>query len=71
MRFYKLLDTECGLDVYINPKSIQFYTYHETSVEIYLRSKEYMFVDKSDFENMMILEGAREYWNTPNITEYP
>ena len=61
MRFYKLLDTECGLDVYINPKSIKYYTYHETSVEIFLRSKEHMFVDKSDFKNMLILEGVDEY----------
>lgn len=61
MNFYKLLDTECGLDVYINPKAIEYYVYHETTVEIYLCSKEYMYVDKSDFINMMILEGAREY----------
>ena len=61
MNFYKVLDTECGLDVYINPKSIEYYIYNETSVEIYLHSKEYMNVDKSDFTNMMVLEGAREY----------
>lgn len=61
MNFYKLLDTECGLDVYINPKSIEFYTYHETTVEICLHSKEYMYVEKSDFENMLFLERINEY----------
>ena len=61
MRFYKLLDVECRLDVFINPKSIEYYVYHDKKVEIYLHSKEYMYVDKSDFENMMILEGVDEY----------
>lgn len=27
-------------------------------------------IDKSDFENMMILEGAKEYWNTRHTIEY-
>ena len=62
MNFYKLLDTKYGLDVYINPKSIEYYVYHEASVEIYLHSKTFLHVDKSDFTNMMILEGVNEYW---------
>ena len=61
MTFYKLFDVECELDVYINPKSIEYYVYHEKKVEIYLKSKEYMHVDKSDFEKMLILEGIDEY----------
>ena len=61
MNFYKLLDIELGSDVYINPKYIQYYVYHETSVEIYLLSKEFIHVDKSDFTNMLILEGVNEY----------
>ena len=64
MSFYKLLDTKSGLEVYINPKSIECYVYHETSVEIYLHSKVFMYVDKSDFTNMLILEGIDEYWQT-------
>ena len=61
MNFYKLLDTEYGLDVYINPNVIEYYVYHETSVEIYLHSKKFLHVDKSDFTNMLILEGVDEY----------
>ena len=61
MNFYKLLDTKSGLEVYINPKSIECYVYHETSVEIYLHSKKFLHVDKSDFTNMLILEGVDEY----------
>ena len=61
MNFYKLLDTKSGLHVYVNPKSIECYVYHETSVEIYLHSKIFMYVDKSDFTNMLILEGVNEY----------
>ena len=61
MNFYKLLDTKYGLDVYINPKSIEYYVYHESSVEVYLHSKNFLHVDKSDFTNMLILEGVNEY----------
>ena len=67
MNFYKLLDTKYGLDVYINPKYIQYYVYHDTSVEIYLHSKKFLHVDKSDFTNMLILEGVNEYWSN-NLT---
>ena len=52
MNFYKLLDIELGSNVYINPKSIVYYVYHDT------------YVDKSDFTNMLILEGVDEYWQT-------
>lgn len=61
MNFYKLLDIECWLDIYVNPKSIEYYVYQDESVEINLYSKEHIYVDKSDFNNMMILEGANEY----------
>ena len=61
MNFYKLLDIELGLDVYINPKSIEYYVYHDTYVEVYLHTQQYMHVDKSDFTNMLILEGIDEY----------
>ena len=68
MTFYKLLDIKSGLHVYVNPKYIQYYVYHETSVEIYLYSKVFMYVDKSDFTNMLILEGVDEYWQTTLTT---
>ena len=60
--FYKLLDVECGLDVYLNPKSIEYYVYKDKYVEIYIKPQKYMHVDKSDFENMLIFEGIDEYW---------
>ena len=64
MNFYKLLDTKYGLDVYINPNSIEYYVYHDTYVEVYLHTQRYIHVDKSDFTNMLILEGVDEYWQT-------
>ena len=68
MNFYKLLDIELGSDVYINPKSIVYYVYHHTYVEVYLHTKQYMHVDKSDLTNMLILEGVDEYWQTTLTT---
>lgn len=34
----------------------------------FFKSGEYADVNQSDFENMMILEGAREYWNKQHTT---
>ena len=64
MNFYKLLDIELGSNVYINPKSIVYYVYNDTYVEVYLHTQQYIHVDKSDFTNMLILEGVDEYWQT-------
>ena len=64
MKFYKLLDIELGSNVYINPKSIVYYVYNDTYVEVYLHTQQYVHVDKSDFTNMLILEGVDEYWQT-------
>ena len=64
MNFYKLLDIELGSNVYINPKSIVYYVYNDTYVEVYLHTQQYVHVDKSDFTNMLILEGVDEYWQT-------
>lgn len=61
MTFYKLLDIENNVDVYVNPTKIEFYVYHSKSVELCFTSNEYIMVNKSDFENMMILEDANEY----------
>ena len=70
MTFYKLtLVGECK-DIYVNPKSIMCYIYEDNNVDIFLNGGDYITVDKSDFENMMILEGAREYWNTQQSTEF-
>ena len=60
MNFYKLTDIETGQDVYINPKTIEYYMRGEDYVQLETSSM-YMHVSLSDFENMMILEGAREY----------
>ena len=70
MTFYKLFDYRTKQDVYLNPNTIVYYVYNHTYVEIYLLSREHITVDKSDFENMMILEGAIEYWNTQQSTEF-
>lgn len=72
MRFYKLSDISTNYDIYVKPKHIELYVYHDKDVEyveIRFTSGEYADVNKSDFENMMILEGADEYWNAPHTTE--
>ena len=61
MNFYKLTLVEDGKDIYVNPKSIMGYIYEDNNVDIFLNGGDYITVDKSDFVNMMILEGAREY----------
>lgn len=69
MRFYKLTDVETGDDLYVNPKIIDFYTYSDKGVIIHT-NKYTMHVDKSDFTNMLILEGIDEYWHTQHTIEY-
>ena len=68
MRFYKLTDIETKQDTYVNPKAIEYYMYADDYVQIETSSM-YMHVSLSDFENMMNLEGAREYWNIHLTTE--
>ena len=60
MNFYKLTLVEDGKDIYVNPKSIMCYIYKD-NVDIFLIGGDYITVSAIDFENMMILEGAREY----------
>lgn len=69
MNFYKLTLVEDGKDIYVNPKSIMCYIYKD-NVDIFLIGGDYITVSAIDFENMMILEGAREYWNTQQSTEF-
>lgn len=69
MRFYKLTDVETSDDLYVNPKIIEFYTYSDKGVIIHT-NKYTMHVDKSDFTNMLILEGIDEYWHTPQFIEF-
>lgn len=70
MNFYKLTLVEDGKDIYVNPKSIMCYIYEDNNVDIFLNGGDYVTVSAFDFENMMFLEGGREYWNTHNIIEY-
>ena len=69
MNFYKLTLVEDGKDIYVNPKSIMCYIYKD-NVDIFLIGGDYITVSAIDFENMMMLEGAREYWNTQQSTEF-
>lgn len=59
--FYKLLDVDCKENIYVNPKHIERYTYYDYVVEIRFTSGVINNVSKSDFENMLILEGIDEY----------
>ena len=61
MTFYKLFDYETKQDIYLNPNTIAYYVYNDTYVEIYLSSQEYLRTDKSDFMNMIFLDGGKEY----------
>ena len=66
MRFYKLTSVTTGDDYYINPNMIDFYRYSQYSddcVMLYV-NKTRLDVSKTDFTNMMILEGVDEYWQT-------
>ena len=60
MNFYKLLDIETGEDVYVNPKHIVFYERTDDGVLIDNGSVRILTLE-SDFENMMLLEGAKEW----------
>ena len=60
MNFYKLLDIETGEDLYINPKSINFYEYMSDGVLVDTSSVRILTLE-ADFENMMLLEGANEW----------
>lgn len=60
MKFYKLTDI-FNDDIYVNPNHLEMYEYRNDHVLIRLVSGKYECVDKSDFENMMILEGVDEY----------
>ena len=60
MNFYKILDIETGEDMYINPKHIVFYMRTDDGVLIDNGSVRILTL-KADFENMMLLEGAKEW----------
>ena len=61
MKFYKTKDKQTGQDIFINPKLIEVYIYNSKTVRIRFSSGLWCEIDKFRFENMMILEGAREY----------
>ena len=60
MNFYKLLDIETDEELYINPKYINFYEYMSDGVLVDTGSVRILTL-KADFENMMILEDAKEW----------
>ena len=60
MNFYKLLDIETDEELYINPKYINFYEYMSDGVLVDTGSVRILTL-KADFENMMLLEGAKEW----------
>ena len=69
MYFYKFKEIDSGQEVYVNPKAIEYYMYVKDYVQIETSSM-YMHVSKSEFINMMMLEGAREYWHTLHTIEF-
>lgn len=65
MNFYKLTSIENGKDIYVNPNLIVCYfdddDNNDSNVKIIFNSGDYATVSKSDFQNMMFLEGAKEW----------
>lgn len=60
MNFYKLTNIEVDEEIYVNPKFINFYMYTNDGVLIDTTSTR-IEVNKADFENMMFIEGAKEW----------
>lgn len=60
MTFYKLKGLISGEYYYIKPEDIDFYRYTDDGVMIRVKQMP-MEVSKSDFTNMLILEGIDEY----------
>lgn len=60
MNFYKLLDIETDEELYINPKYINFYEYMSDGVLVDTGSVRIL-TSEADFQNMMILEDAKEW----------
>ena len=60
MNFYKLLDIETDEELYINPKCINFYAYMSDGVLVDTGSVRIL-TSEADFQNMMILEDAKEW----------
>lgn len=73
MNFYKMKSIDDGKEIYLNPKFIICY-YNEDNTKdsnvVIFNGGGYVTVSKSDFINMMVLEGAREYWHTPQFIEF-
>ncbi|HIZ71733.1 MAG TPA: hypothetical protein H9808_08245 [Candidatus Atopostipes pullistercoris] len=60
MNFYKILDIEAGEYVYLNPERIDFYMRTADGVFVGTSSVRILTLE-ADFENMMFLEGAKEW----------
>lgn len=75
MNFYKMKSIDNGKEIYLNPKLIICY-YNEditkdSNVIIIFNGGDYVTVSKSDFINMLILEGIDEYWQILLLTVFP
>lgn len=60
MNFYKLTDIETGEELYVNPKYIAFYMRTVDGVILDIGSVRILTLE-ADFENMMFIEGAKEW----------
>lgn len=70
MTFYKLKGLISGEYYYMRPETIDYYRYTDDGVMI-IAKKMRMEVSKTDFTNMLILEGIDEYWQTLLLTVFP
>ena len=70
MAFYKLKGLISGEYYYMRPETIDYYRYTDDGVMI-IAKKMRMEVSKSDFTNMLILEGIDEYWQILLLTVFP
>ena len=70
MTFYKLKGLISGEYYYMRPETIDYYRYTDDGVMI-IAKKMRMEVSKTDFTNMLILEGIDEYWHILLLTVSP
>lgn len=70
MTFYKLKGLISGEYYYMRPETIDYYRYTDEGVMI-IAKKMRMEVSKTDFTNMLILEGIDEYWHILLLTVLP
>lgn len=70
MTFYQITEKNTGNELYVNPQHIEFYQYLDENTVHIITTSLSINIDKFDFNHIMFLEGAQEYWNGGIIMFY-